>query len=168
MPSRVVKSRFRQNLIRRDKNFRAAATEVLRDTGYRLKARHEDVVRDWRHKPKFVVAYTIRPDYLHVHVYADGKNAKIWRYVDEGTRPHKIVPRNPNGFLKFQAGYSARTAATAKYRVGSGRASGAWVQKREVNHPGNEAREFTETFSEEEAPEFRRNMENAFRRGLRS
>src|SRR5262245_31180233 len=44
-------------------------------------------------------------------------------YVEYGTRPHEIRPRNPHGVLKFRVG-------------------GTWVYAKKVNHPGTQAQPY--------------------------
>jgi len=103
-----------------------AAAELVQD--------HEKTVTTWTTKVKF----TVRVSREAVTVYA---NNAIWKFVDQGTKPHAIRPRRAK-LLAFQAGYQAKT------RVGSiiaraGGTSGPRVFAREVQHPGTKARGFT-------------------------
>lgn len=95
-----------------------------------------------------------------------GRYAPIWIYVDKGTKPHEIAAKNVP-LLKFQTGYSARTAPVAKYNQGTGTANGAWVTKAVVQHPGNEARKFTETIIDELDPPFPDRIQAAIARGIK-
>jgi hypothetical protein len=170
MPSHLLRSQLRQSIIRKDVALRREMTQAMSDTGALMKQFHELVVRDWDHRPSFVIGYNVTPDRIFVRVYPRGANAKLWRYVDEGTKPHDIYPRARGGRLKFQTGYSPRTAATAKFNVGTGSSIGGWASKKTgepVHHPGTEAREFTKTIQDEMKPLFERLIENAFRRALR-
>lgn len=54
-----------------------------------------------------------------------GSNAPYTLYVDQGTVPHKILPKKPGGMLVF---YWAKV--------------GHVVHLRSVNHPGNKAYDF--------------------------
>lgn len=56
-------------------------------------------------------------------VYTIGTNVSYAGYVHDGTRPHRINPRNANGVLRFRMG-------------------GRIVYARYVNHPGTQARPF--------------------------
>lgn len=166
MPSRRV-GNLRQSLL--DFNNRAK-TEVAREMvqiGKDLRKEHQDVVSDWEHKPDFAATTQFAQGSIGVDIKVKGQHKKIWRYVDEGTRPHLILPRVPGGRLKFRTGYSPRTLPIAQAHMGTGTASGAFVSAEQVNHPGTEAREFGKTIAEDYKPEFRRRIENAFRRAAR-
>lgn len=125
---------------------------------------HELVVAKWEHKPKFSSRKYIKPDSIAVNIFATGDNAKIWGYVNDGTKPHVIRAKNAP-LLKFRTGYSPKTLAKPARTVPSGgTASGPWVSKVAVNHPGNEARNFTNEIAEDIKPDFKIEIENAFRR----
>ena len=125
---------------------------------------HERIVTNWKHKPKFQGRKTIKTNIIIVTVFPTGPNAKIWRFVDEGTKPHIIRAKNVP-LLKFKTGYQPKTLAKPARTVsGGGKSTGPFVSKVQVNHPGSEAREFTKTIAEDIKPEFKRVVENAFRR----
>lgn len=152
-------------LIRRQKN--AADREIaitLADTGHELLAEHEKVVRQWTHKPRFKAVRIRQRSIQTVRIEPTGINKKIWTYVDQGTRPHVIAAKNVP-LLKFRTGYSARTAPVARANVGTGTASGAWVQKAVVQHPGTDARKFSATFLDELDPPFEERIQAAIERG---
>lgn len=167
MPVRVVRSQLRQLLLRKDAEMRRELTVEMRAIGYELKAKHEQVVKDWKNKPVFKIGYSITPYRIFVRVFADGKNAKIWQYVNEGTKAHLIFPRVRGTKLKFRTGYEAKTAPVAKVNAGGGRSTGNWVATEGVSHPGTEARKFTETFDDELKQVFRRRIEAAIKRAVR-
>lgn len=164
---RLVRSQLRQELLRHHARMREEVNQEMRDIGEELKAWHDLVVRDWTNRPGFEIFYVIGPYRIVVGVRPTGRNAMIWQYVNEGTDPHLIFPRAPGGKLKFRTAYTARTAAVAKVNPAGGRSSGPWVTKDFVNHPGSEARQFTETFEDNLRKDFRRRAENAIRRGIR-
>ena len=125
---------------------------------------HEWVVEDWKHKPGFQGRKVIRSNSITVYVYPTGEHKMIWYYVDQGTKPHVIkAVRAP--MLKFKTGYIAKTAAQpARLVSGGGRATGPWVSKASVNHPGSEGRGFSEQIAKEWEPDFKRLVDNAFTR----
>lgn len=128
---------------------------------------HEKIVADWEHKPKFQSRKYIRPDRIAENIFPTGPNAKIWRFVDEGTRPHVIKAKNVPRLI-FKTGYVSKTLARPARTVsGGGKYTGPTVSAVAVNHPGNEAREFTKTIAEDIKPEFKRVIENAFRKAAR-
>ena len=125
---------------------------------------HEIIVKNWEHKPKFKAIKSIKPNVIFVNVFATGSNKKIWKFVDKGTKPHVIKAKNvPN--LIFRTGYKPKTLANPARTVsGGGKSTGPFISKKQVNHPGSKARKFTETIAKDIKPDFKRVIENAFRR----
>lgn len=138
----------------------------LRAFGFDQMHWYEIVTAEWKRKPSFTVLVFVSKSEMGYTVQAIGRNAEIWRYVDEGTEPHTIRPKG-NYPLRFRGGYSARTAPVARFNVGSGESSGAWVSTYGVQHPGSEAREFSKTYITTNKLEFQRRMNNAVRRAIR-
>lgn len=68
---------------------------------------------------------------------------KIFRYVDHGTRRRKIKAKRGKT-LAFRAGYK-RKSRKGSLTASSGGPFGDTVFAKEINHPGTDAREFTET-----------------------
>lgn len=159
------KSSVKKLLQRQQQFVSIEVTNELIDTGDELKGEHDKVVRQWKHKMTFKAQRTQGKSYQVVKIIPQGKNKKIWYYVDLGTKPHIIRAKN-KPFLKFQSGYSARTAPVAKFNQGTGQKFGAWKQKREVHHPGTKARKFSETFFKELTPPFLDRIQAAVKRGL--
>lgn len=127
---------------------------------------HELVVANWEHKPGFASRKYVTPQLIALGVYPTGENAKIWTFVDQGTRPHPITARRAPRLI-FQAGeYVPKTMARPARTV----SGGGYVKNPKlvapvtVQHPGTEAREFTVTIAEDIKPDFKRTIENVFRR----
>jgi hypothetical protein len=134
----------------------------------RLIKRHVDVVSNWKSDIGFGSKKFISSDKIEISIFPTGADKDVWNYVDQGTSSHPISGR-PN--LVFQWGgpgsYKPKTVPKAKVVSGGGVTVNArTIVAQSVNHPGSEAREFTKTFAEEEKPQFRRDMENAFRRSV--
>ena len=127
---------------------------------------HEDVVSDWKHRPEFRQRVSLTAKRLAVFIFPAGEHKDIWIYVDQGTKPHVIVPKNAR-MLRFRTGYKAKTAPGAGIRGGGGGATGPVVWAKKVNHPGSKARKFSEQIAKDIQPEAARDIENAFRRGAR-
>lgn len=159
------KSSLKKILQRQQQFVSVEVTKELISTGDELKARHDKVVRQWSHKMPFKAQREQGKSYQVVKIVPQGKNKKIWYYVDLGTKPHVIRAKN-KPFLAFQSGYSARTAPIAKFNQGTGRKFGAWRKVKEVNHPGTKPRKFSETFLEELSPPFDDRIQAAVKRGL--
>lgn len=135
------------------------------DTAKELRAWHQIVVRDWKHRPTFAVESGGGRSFRVKAINPVGKNRKIWFFVDRGTKPH-LIRAKPGGRLKFQTGYSAKTAPVARANVGTGRRTGAWVSKQQVNHPGTKAREFSKTIVQSLDPPFVDRIQAAILRGI--
>jgi len=67
--------------------------------------------------------------------------------------------------LRFRTGYVAKTLARPARTVsGGGKTTGPEVRAKLVHHPGSEAREFSKTIAKDIEPDFKRVIENTFRR----
>lgn len=117
----------------------------------------EKTTATWKHKVGFVIA-----------PIADGfqvsTSDEVWKYVDEGTRPHVIVPRRAK-VLVFGPGSRPKTAVRVIGSTG-GSAGGAPVVAHRVNHPGTEARAFTETVQEKWDDELPKRIDAALKGAL--
>jgi len=137
---------------------------------------HKNVVKDWKHKVDFDARTEIKPKEISLVAFPTGANLDIYTFVDQGTKPHTITNIKPvrAKSLKFQAGgtYVSKTLAKPARTVsGGGRVVGGVTTFAKsvavVNHPGNEARNFSKTIGRDIQPSFRREIENAFRRSIR-
>ncbi len=164
---RRIRSRARQSLM----NIRAAKSELktlMNAEGDAIKMEFDDIVSDWspENRTRFVKRLSVRENEIRVEVrpVKREKASKIFEYVDKGTPPHKIRAKKAKT-LAFKAGpYSPKTLPIAQAHVGTGTASGPLVFPQEVNHPGTEARLFSETIENRRTPFFRAAVENLFRR----
>lgn len=68
-----------------DKAFERASREMEKD----VKAAFKDAVKDWKHQPEWRGYVRIGSDEIFISV---GTTDEIFKYVDEGTRPHIIRP----------------------------------------------------------------------------
>lgn len=124
-----------------------------------LLADHEKTVSTWEHKPRF----TVKVSQVEVEVRTDDQ---IWRYVDQGTKPHVIRPKRPGGVLRFQSGYSAKTRP-GSIISGNGGASGPIVTAHEVHHPGTKARGFSRRLRAKWKEKYPRDMQRAISEAVR-
>lgn len=97
----------------------------------------ERTTATWSKRPTFAVKITRKG-------FTVSTDSPIFGYVDEGTRPHRIMPKRPGGVLRFQSPFRAKTSP-GSIGSGSGSTGGDTVFSRGVNHPGTKARNFTET-----------------------
>lgn len=114
-----------------------AVYNAVDQTGNLILRDLQSTVRTWKHKPTFyVVIHKTSGEYAIIA----GTDNLIYKFVDGGTKAHPIrAKRSP--YLVFQGGYTAKTRVNI---IGSqeGGASGDWVKKQEVQHPGTKARNF--------------------------
>jgi hypothetical protein len=94
-----------------------------------------------------------------------GTDDEIFGYVDQGTPPHIITPKRGK-VLVFGPGSRAKTTPRV---IGStaGAKGGALVKVRIVNHPGTEAREFSETLQEKYDDELPKRIDVALGEALK-
>ena len=153
--------------------FKREITNELKFFGKDVKREFDGVVSDWtaKNRPKFVVETRTKSDEITVIVrpFKRRKASRIFKWVDEGTRPHVIRPKpgNKTGRLFFRTGYQPKTLPVAKAHAGPGIATGPLVIAKSVRHPGTKPRLFTQTIMKKSRPVFRRRMENAFKRAVR-
>lgn len=138
-------------------NARGAFDESLNSVGRFAQHRFETIVEPWKNKPTFVMQ---RTKYT-VSVKATGPNAKVWRFVDEGTPAHTIRAkgggrRRGKNNLTFKTNYAAKTRPNNTAFRGSGQATGPFRSKKAVRHPGTKARGFTRIVRNEAEAEGRK------------
>lgn len=172
MPARKTSSTLRQFMVATDSVMRQELKSVVEDTSIELKGYFEGVVKAWTTKVRFRRVTRVSPYLISARVFAVGKNKNIWQYVDEGTKPHVIKPKNAPR-LSFKLGYSARTApgvgkgGSPNANAGTGQATGDRVFAMQVQHPGTKARQFAKTFNARLSPSYTRRIEAAIRRAVR-
>lgn len=132
---------------------RVAAEEIAKD--------FEATTRTWSKKPSFQRLVSVGPASIDVLV---GTDDPIYGYVDEGTRPHVIVPVHAKRLI-FQAGYKAKTTPGVIGSQGGG-PFGKQVAALIVRHPGTEARNFSKTIQKKWQPKFKKLMEAALRQAV--
>lgn len=150
---KLVKPKKMQDKILRNW-FRGNMLTAVRE----IKADFEATTKTWKHKPEFTAEMDLEGPGPTVMV---GTDDPIYRYVDEGTKPHIIRPVHAKR-LVFQGGYAAKTTP---HVIGSqeGGAYGDTVFATVVHHPGTEARDFTQDIQKKWQPRFKKRMEEAMR-----
>jgi hypothetical protein len=170
---RLVKSPRRQLLLADFKRTKSQLRQAVEEHGKTVKAELEAETADWSNQPEFLIRTTVSAAEIRVTVRPDRrtKAAKIFGYVDKGTKPHVIRPVRAKA-LRFKWGgpgsYRPKTAPAAKpLRLGSGAALET-VFSQKVNHPGNEPRLISERIEQKTRPRFQRTVEATFRQMARS
>jgi hypothetical protein len=145
----------------------------------------EKIVANWEHKPQFKARKSVGRGGIVLYVYPTGPNAVYWIWTSRGTKKHKIRPKTQRRFaagapegrggqfrkraklLAFPTGYVPKTTPRGPGYGGPGTATGPTVFAVEVDHPGTKARHFEEAWARWAKTWFRREIENAMRRGAK-
>lgn len=133
----------------------------------------DEQVANWEHKPSFAVTWVIKRGDVIVNANPGGRNAKIYRYVDEGTKPHVIRPKRAKALVFRWGGPGSYVPKTTPGNVpgapptygGPGMARGRIRRFAKVNHPGNKPRNLTPLAYSRYRPEFEREITAAINRG---
>lgn len=144
----------------RSEAFRQHITTAANQVANGIEADFRATTATWEHKPAFekIVDTVASPVQILV-----GTDDPIYAFVDMGTRPHAIFPRNAK-VLAFPSAYSAKTSPGVIGSSGGG-SSGSTVFAAYVQHPGTAPRNFDETIARKWAPRFKAAMEAALRAG---
>jgi hypothetical protein len=152
-----------------------ALDEIRKEMNARIKPAMEKslerVVADWDHKPEFRSRTVVKPDSVAVYTFPAGENKDIFKFVDRGTKPHKIRAKNaPRLAFQVGGGYVPKTLAKPARTVQGGgyvKPPTTLVRPIEVDHPGSEARDFTGAIARDLQPEFKKAIDAAFKRAAR-
>lgn len=125
----------------------------------------ERTVANWKHKPGFAARKYVTRQAIRVCVYPTGENKKYWIWTSRGTKPHPIEPKK-KPILAFPSIYIPKTSIGPTYG-GPGTSKGPTIFAMHVDHPGTWPRHFEEAWAIWARDWFRREMENAMRRGAR-
>ncbi len=151
-----------------DQTVRDATLQAMKNASDDLQSTGRDTVRSWRRKVDFGETLTMDRLMIEVLIKPTGRNVKIFQYVDLGTRGPYPIPKllTPGKMLRFQTGYSARTAPVGQYNKGSGQHFGSWVRKAQVMHPGIKARKFLETYLKDLIPSLQVRVQSEITRSV--
>lgn len=155
---------------RKHPNWSGIAKEVEKTLDAKVKPRLLDyprrIVASWEHKPEFRAMKRVTRGDIRVYIYPTGPNKKYWIWTSRGTKPHVIEPKNAP-VLAFPSIYTPKTTVRGPGYKGPGTSSGPTVFAMHVEHPGTKPRHFEEAWGRWAKTWFRREMENAIRRGAR-
>lgn len=147
---------------------------ALRKEGRAQVAELNKTVATWKNAPKFEFKISLKRRTqlasVRTEPTGDADAVQIWIWLNEGTKPHDIKPKQPGVYpLRFVwDGPGSYQAKTEPRVVGSssGGATGDVVYFHKVRHPGTEAREWTEVILNERRRPFTALITEAVRRGL--
>ena len=165
---RILIRRFRGR--RKHPNWTGIVKEAERTLDRVVKPRlldyAERVVANWEHKPRFKARKVVTRKAIAVDVWPTGPNKKYWVWTSRGTKPHVIKPKRAK-VLAFPSVYVPKTTPRGPSYGGPGTSSGPTIFAAHVDHPGTKPRRFEEAWARWGKTWFRREMENAMRRGAR-
>lgn len=174
---RRIKSPARQEMTRSLRNVRRDIRAEMRNHGEDVKGEFEGIVSDWssKNRPKFTIDEELSSRVIRVTIrpHKRRRASRIFEWVDQGTRPHKISPRRrrPKSLTKerlaFRLDYKPLTRPVAQAHTGDGKKHGGWVMPKTVQHPGVKARLFSQEIKRRTEEKFRRRIESIFRRYAR-
>jgi len=129
----------------------------------------QQIVASWSpdDAPQFKAKVHVDKQGITVYVYPTGTEHQknVWKWVSiTGTVEHPIEARNAP-YLKYRKDYLPRTTRSGGYK-GPGAAVGPWRTALIVTHPGFLPRDFEGWVKRWYEDEFRRLVENAFKRGI--
>ena len=81
------------------RELRLVMQDAVREAGRQIRRDYERVTATWDHKPEIIEDTNTRGGRAEVMV---GTDDPIFHFVDQGTRPHPIFPRNAKA-LRFCA-----------------------------------------------------------------
>ena len=157
--STVVKVKILKPQTLKQKEMRLELLNGLRSAAKAVEKDYKATTATWDHQPKFETVIALGKTKAEFLV---GTDDEIYKFVDEGTKPHIIRPKKAK-VLRFQGGYTAKTQPGI-IGSSSGGASGNIYFAKAVNHPGTKARKFSEKINELHKKRFKERMHEAMRR----
>lgn len=153
-----------------DKKFKEDMRHAVEREGRKILKDYENIVKTWKHKPEFKVStsVTAKTGGVLLEVWTDSKTEEglIFKFVDEGTKPHEIRPKGPGYPLRFASAFQPktkpRTLSSSAGKTGP-RDTRAWV----VQHPGTEAREYTDEIEKKWQKPFAKDMQDAMNKAAK-
>ena len=144
--------------------FRLEILNALRKEGTVHKQKLRPTVEGWKNAPSFESLIGLTGSDATVLTGPTGNNDAVqhWVWTDQGTDAHIITAKDAP-LLKFMVNYSPSTQPGSFSSTHSG-SWPPWVSKRQVNHPGTRARNWTETLSKERKRPFTRAMFGAMKK----
>lgn len=118
------------------KKLAGIAPKILKAAGVEAQDLLKGATNTWANQPKF----TIKVDRA-AGTATVGTTHKVFRYVNDGTKPHIIRPRR-KASLRFGSVFAAKSSPNS-LTSGIGKRGGTPVFAQFVNHPGAKARNFT-------------------------
>ena len=142
----------------------------MREVGKEIQKDFEKTTKTWKHKPKFVQTFAIKPGVGPELLVAT--DDEIYMFVNEGTKPHPIFAgiytgKSDKKALAFGSKFGAKTKPGV---IGStaGMSGGKTVIRPYVQHPGTKARNFDKEIQKKWTKLYKRRMERAMAKAARA
>lgn len=153
---------------------KAAVMKVLRTEMEKyapfIKKDFERLVQPWEgDKPGFTPVLKSQTGQITIEIRVTGsKLAKDkFKWLNLGTKPHTIRARRAK-YLRFQTGYQPGSKPNQTFTSKPRKADGAFVQKKQVHHPGFPARNWSKLIVDAHQKPFERWMEAAMRQAAKA
>jgi hypothetical protein len=133
---------------------------MKQETAPKLKTLFRKTVQGWKNPPDFAEELTENFAMIAIKVFATGPNDTVYKFVNDGTKPHPISPINKGGMLVFRSGYNSSTkpwSLNSRANSRFGDTVGMWA----VRHPGFGGRYFDVQIADMSGDEFVKDMEDA-------
>ena len=140
-----------------DQVFRTVIMAAMKQTGRDIKRDFERTTATWDHQPEFEIILGIQHG-AEVMVCTDNE---IYRYVNDGTEEHVILPVNAKA-LRFREGFIPKTRPGTLISS-AGASFGMVLFRAGVIHPGSKPRNFEKRLQKIWQPRFKSRMEKAFK-----
>lgn len=116
--------------------------DLIRREQREIKQDLERTVSTWRTKVRFTVADNVDGSFS---VYTANP---IYRYVDGGTKPHKITARRAPSLAFYASGFRAKTVPNRLSARKGSAANANFRRPLTVNHPGTRPRNYSKIVAE--------------------
>lgn len=147
----------------RDDALRLELLNAMRDVGRKVKKDFEATTKTWERKPEFEMLISL----VGGPTVLVGTDDEIYRYVNEGTKPHPIFAgvytgKSDKKVLAFPSIFRPKTTPNV---IGSGPGfkGGDTVFRPYVDHPGTKPRNFSKIIKKKWEKQYKRRMEQAMR-----
>lgn len=120
-----------------------AAASIGKRIADNLRAQAKATVKTWEKQPQIKVKRKTTGDEIYVMLEIESWAKPIWTYLDKGTKPHTITPKNAPFLVFRQEGFTAKTKVNQFLSKAGSEASGELQFRLSVKHTGNEARNWS-------------------------
>lgn len=134
--------------------------EEAKKEAKKLKQEFGGTVTRWKRKPQFTITLQEGGN------FEVGTDNEIYKYVDEGTKPHVIRAKNAPYLSFFRTGFVSKTKANSLNTRAGRAANQNFRQPQMVKHPGTKPRNFTKLIRERSRKRYGNNVIKAIKTKL--